>query len=50
MEFLEHKTDFFCFLSLTEGTEVFVNYMEHDVWEARDKITGALNYGVESWY
>ena len=49
MEFLEAKTEFFFFLSLTEGIEVVVNSIEDGVWEAKDEITGALNDKVESW-
>ena len=49
MKFLEHKTELFCFLSLTEGTDVVVNSMDGDVWEAEDEQTGALNDEVESW-
>ena len=39
-----------CFLSLTEGTEVVVNSIEDDVWEAKYEITGSFNDGVESCY
>ena len=49
MEFLEHKTELFCFLSLTEGIEVVANKIEDDVWEAKDERKGALNDGVEGW-
>ena len=49
MEFMEHKTELFWFLSLTEGTEVVANFVEDDVWEAKYEITGALNYGVDIW-
>ena len=31
MEFLEHKTELVCFLSLTEGTEVIVDSINDDV-------------------
>ena len=48
MEFLEQITKLI-FLSLTEGTEVLVNLIEEDIWEAKDKQTGALNYEVKSW-
>ena len=43
IEFLEHKTELFCFLSLTEGTEVIVNSVGDDVWKAEDEQIGALN-------
>ena len=49
MEFLEHKTELVCFLSITEGTEVIANSVDDDVWEAEYKRTGALIYGVKSW-
>ena len=49
MEFSERKTELSCFLSLTEGTEVVVNSIENDVWEAKYEITGALNDRVEIW-
>ena len=48
MEFLEHKPEL-VFLSLTEGTEVIVNSMDDGVLEAKDKRTGALIDGFESW-
>ena len=38
------------FLSLTEGTEVIVNSIDDDVWEAKYKRTGALIDGLGSWY
>ena len=50
MEFLEHKTELFCFLSLIEGTDVVVNSIDDDVWEAEYEMTGALNDKVESRY
>ena len=31
MEFLEHKTELVCFLSITEETEVIVNSIYDDV-------------------
>ena len=34
MEFLEHKTELVCFLSITEETEVIVNSIDSDVLEA----------------
>ena len=49
MEFLEHKTELVCFLSVTEGTEVVVNSIDDDVWEAGYEVTGSLIYRVESW-
>ena len=50
MEFLEPKTELFYFFSLTEGTEVVVNSMDDDSWEAKYELTGALNDKVDSWY
>ena len=41
--------ELFCVFSLTEVTEVVVNSIEDDVWEAKDDITGALNDKVEIW-
>ena len=49
MEFLEHKTELVCFLSITEGTEVIFNSIDDDVWEAKDEITGALIERFEIW-
>ena len=49
MEFLEPKTELFFFLSLTESTDVVVNLIENDVWEAKDEQICALNDKVESW-
>ena len=43
MEFWEHKTKLFFFLSLIEGTDVVVNLIYDDIWEAEDELTGALN-------
>ena len=37
------------FLSLIEGTEVIVNSIYYNFWEAKDKITSALIYIFESW-
>ena len=34
---------------VAEGTDVVVDLIADDVWEAGDEITGALNDGVESW-
>ena len=36
-------------MSQSEGTEVIVNSIDDDVWEAKDKRRGALIDGVESW-
>ena len=49
MQFLEHKTELVWFLSLTERTEVVINSIDDDVWEAKDERTGALVDGVDSW-
>ena len=49
VEFWENRTELVCFLSLTEVTEVVVNPIYDDVWEAKDERTGALIDGVESW-
>ena len=49
LEFLEHKTGFFCFLSLTEGTEVVVHSIEDDFWEGKDELKFALNEKVGKW-
>ena len=49
MEFLEHRTELVCFLSIKEGTEVIVNSIDDYVWESKDKIKGALIDRVESW-
>ena len=38
------------FLFVIEGTEVIFNSMDDDVREAKDKRTGALIDGVESWH
>ena len=48
MEFWEHKTELFWFLSLTEGIEVVGDSINDYVWEAQDDQTGALNDEVES--
>ena len=42
MEFWEHKTEL-------SWTDVVVNLIDDDVWEAEDELTGAFNDGVESW-
>ena len=49
MDFSEHKTQLVCLLYITEGTEVIVDSIYGDFWEAKDEITGALIDGVESW-
>ena len=48
MEFLEYRTDLFCCLSLTEGTDVVINLIDDNVWEDEDELTGVLNEKVES--
>ena len=50
MVFWEHKTEFVCFLSITEDTEVLVNSIDDDFWDAEDKIIGFLIDVVESLY
>ena len=40
----------FYFLSLTAGTDFFVNPIDGDVWEAEYEQTGALNDKVEILY
>ena len=49
MVFWEHKTELFCFLSLTEETCVVLNSIADDDWEAEDEQTCAFNDGVDSW-
>ena len=49
MEFSEPKTELFWFISLSEGTEVVVNSIEDDFWEAKYEQTAALNDKVEIW-
>ena len=49
MEFLEHKAELVCFLSLIEGKEVVVNSFDNDVWVAKSERKGALLDGFESW-
>ena len=39
----------FCFLYLTEGTDIVVNSIEDDDWEDKYELTGALNEGDEIW-
>ena len=34
---------------VTEGTEVVVNLIDNDVWEAEDERKGALNEEVQIW-
>ena len=36
---LEIQTRFFRFLYLTEGTDIVVNLIDDDVWEAGDELT-----------
>ena len=43
IEFLEHKIKLFCFLCITEVTDVVVNSIDDDVWEANNELTGAFN-------
>ena len=33
----------FWFLSVTEGTDVVVNYIADDVWGSEDELTGVLS-------
>ena len=49
MVFWEYKTEMFLFLSLIEGTDVFVNSIPDDVWGPKYELTGALSDEVESW-
>ena len=44
------KNRFFWFSALTEGTDVVVDSIAGDVWEAKYEITGSFNDGVESCY
>ena len=46
--FWEHKTEFFWYLSVIEGTDIVVNLIEVDVWYSEDELTGALIGEVES--
>ena len=50
MVFWEYKTELVCFLSITEETEVIVNWIDDDVWEAEDERTGFFIDWFESWY
>ena len=50
MGFLETKTELFWFLFIIEGTEVVVNLIEYDVWEAKYELTGTLNDEVENFF
>ena len=36
------------FFSITDGTEVIINSINDDVWDAEDERTGAFIDGVES--
>ena len=36
-------------MSLTSDTDVVVNSIAEDVWEAKDEKTGAFNDGVDIW-
>ena len=49
MVFWEYKTELFWFLSLTEGIDVVVDSIAHDVWGSEDELTGALNDEVDIW-
>ena len=42
------KNDFFCFLSLAEGTEIVVNLIDIDVWEGKYEHRGAFSDEVEN--
>ena len=50
MVFWEHKTELVFSLSKTEETQVIVNLIEDNVWEAKDEKRGSLIDGIESWY
>ena len=43
MVFWEYKTELLLFLSLTEGTDIAVNYIAGDVWGSEDELTGAFS-------
>ena len=45
----ELKTDFFRFLSVIEETDVVVNSISDDGWEANDELTGALSDEFDIW-
>ena len=49
MEFLEHKTELVCFLSITEEIGVISNSIDDDFWEAEYERTGSLLDGFEIW-
>ena len=40
MEFWDNKTELVCFMSITEETEVIVNAVDDDFWEAEYEKTG----------
>ena len=48
--FWEHKTEFFWYLSVIEGTDVVVNLIAEDIWDYEGELTGALIDKVESSY
>ena len=48
MEFLSHKTELVCSLSITEDTEVIVNSIDDDVRQSEYERPGALIDRVES--
>ena len=45
--FWEHKTESVSSLSIIEETQVLLESVEHDVWEAEDEKTGFLIDEVE---
>ena len=48
MLFWEHKTESVCSFSIIEETQVIVNSIEDDVWEAEYEKTDSLIDGVDS--
>ena len=48
LEFLDTKTELFCFLSLTWVTEVVFDLIKDDVWSSKYEETDALNDRVDS--
>ena len=49
MVFWEQKTDQVCYLSIVEETQVLVELIEYNIWEAEYEKTGLLIDRVESW-
>ena len=49
VEFSEHKTELVCFSTVIEGTEVLVDSIYDDVWEAEYDRRGAWIDGFESF-